>query len=132
VFYLPTKFVWPHNFAGSNAAIMNLPKYPVVAIPEQNMYKFDSEGPRGRIRKVIFYQLMGHNFFNLSFGDWNEELQKLDDSTRSNNSDRDKVLTTVAYTAVDFTNQFPRAKIFVEGSTSARTRLYQIGISSNS
>jgi hypothetical protein len=43
---------------------------------------------------------MGDNFFNLSFGDWNEELQKLDDSTRSNNGDRDKVLTTVAYTAM--------------------------------
>ena len=106
---------------------MNFPKYPVVATPEQNMYKFDSEGPRGRIRKVILYQKISDDLFNLGFGDWNEELQKMDDSVRSNNGDRDKVLATVAYTALDFTDRFPSVQIFVEGSTAARTRLYQIG-----
>ena len=131
MFYLPTKVPTPRNFAGSNAAIMNLPKYPVVAIPEQNMYQFYSEGPRGMIRKVILYQTMGNDQFNLGFGDWNEELQKMDDSVRSNNGDRDKVLATVAYTALDFSARFPGAQIFVEGSTASRTRLYQIGIASN-
>jgi hypothetical protein len=50
---------------------------------------------------------------------------------RSNNRDRDKVLSTVAFTALDFTNQFPYVQIFAEGSTSARTRLYQKGIANN-
>lgn len=31
----------------------------------------------------------------------------------------------------DFTNIFPDARIFVEGSTLARTRLYQMGIADN-
>jgi hypothetical protein len=131
VFYLPAKILGPHNFAGSNAAIMNFQKYPVVAIHEQNMYNFDSEGSRGRIRKVILYQMIGDDLFNLSFGDWNEDLQKVDDSSRSNNGDRDKVLATVAYTALDFTDRFPSARIYIEGSTSARTRLYQLSIGSN-
>jgi len=56
---------------------------------------------------------------------------ELDDSSRSNNGDRDKVLATVAFTALDFTNQFPNAQIVVEGSTPARTRLYQMGIAYN-
>lgn len=69
--------------------------------------------------------------FNLAFGDWNEDLNKLDDSIRSNNGDRDKILATVASTAIDFTDRFPEAEIFTEGSTPARTRLYQMGISNN-
>jgi len=85
----------------------------------------------GRIRKVILYEKLGDDFFNLGFGDWNEELQQTDDSSRTNNGDRDKVLATVAFTALDFTNQFPTARIAVEGSTPARTRLYQMGIADN-
>jgi hypothetical protein len=55
----------------------------------------------------------------------------LDDSIRSNNGDRDKVLATVAFTALTFMDQYPKAEIFVEGSTAARTRLYQMGINNN-
>ena len=71
------------------------------------------------------------NLFNLGFGDWNEVKQTLDDSNRSNNGDRDQVLATVAFTAVAFFSEFPEAQIFIEGSTSSRTRLYQMGISYN-
>jgi hypothetical protein len=85
----------------------------------------------GRIKKGVFFTKIGDNFFNLGFGDWNEESQDLDDSSRSNNGDRDKVLATVAFTALDFTNQFPDARIVAEGSTPARTRLYQMGIADN-
>lgn len=95
------------------------------------MYEFYSEGPRGRIKKVVLYTEIGKNLFNLGFGDWNEERQELDDSSRSNNNDRDKVLATVAFTTLDFIGKHPNANIFVEGSTSARTRLYQMGISYN-
>ena len=110
---------------------MKQSKYPVEADKEQHLYEFFSEGPMGRIRKVILYEKLGDDFFNLGFGDWNEELQQTDDSSRTNNGDRDKVLATVAFTALDFTNQFPTARIAVEGSTPARTRLYQMGIADN-
>jgi hypothetical protein len=110
---------------------MNQPKYPVFASDDPFIYVFFSEGSRGRFKKGVFYTQIGNNLFNLGFGDWNEELQDLDDSSRTNNGDRDKVLTTVASTVVAFTNKFPNAKIFAEGSTPVRTRLYQMGISSN-
>ena len=107
---------------------MRYPKYSVVASEDFLMYLFTSEGPRGRIAKGIIYSKIGKQLFNLGFGDWNEEFQELDDSSRSNNGDRDKILTTVAFTAIDFTNKYPGTQIFVEGSTPARTRLYQMGL----
>jgi hypothetical protein len=105
---------------------MKYPKYPIVA-NDPLSYEFYSEGPQGRIKKSVVYSHIEGNLYNLGFGDWNEELKGLDDSSRSNNGDRDKVLATVAYTALDFIGQFPDAQIFAEGSTSARTRLYQMG-----
>jgi hypothetical protein len=110
---------------------MKKQKYPVEADSEKHLYEFFSEGPMGRIRKVILYEKIGDNFFNLGFGDWDEELQQADDSSRSNNGDRDKALATVAFTALDFTSQFPSARIVAQGSTAARTRLYQMGIADN-
>jgi hypothetical protein len=123
-------FVGVVNFVELPTA-MKKQKYPVEADNEKHLYEFFSEGPMGKIRKVILYEKIGGNFFNLGFGDWNEELQQADDSSRSNNGDRDKVLATVAFTALDFTNQFPSARIVAQGSTSARTRLYQMGIADN-
>jgi hypothetical protein len=110
---------------------MKYPKYPVVASHDHLMYLFWSEGPQGKIAKGIIYSKLKSNLYNLGFRDWNENLQQLDDSTRSNNGDREKVLATVASTTLDFTDKFPDAQIFIEGSTSARTRLYQMGIASN-
>jgi hypothetical protein len=106
-------------------------KYQIRADDERFLYEFYSEGPRGNIKKTVIYSQIEDNFFNLAFGDWNETLNKLDDSIRTNNGDRDKVLATVASTAIDFTDRFPNAEIFTEGSTPARTRLYQMGICSH-
>jgi hypothetical protein len=110
---------------------MKYPRYPVIASDDLYMYEFYSEGPRGTIKKTIIYSPIEDNIFNLGFGDWNEELQNLDDFSRSNNGDRNKVLSTVAFSALDFTSKFPDALLFAEGSTTARTRLYQMGIGSN-
>jgi hypothetical protein len=69
--------------------------------------------------------------FNLGFGDQNENSGYVDDSVVSNNSDREKVLFTVASTLIDFIFQYPDCSVFAMGSTPSRTRLYQIGISMN-
>ena len=110
---------------------MNFPKYPVAANDENSRYLFFSEGPKGKIAKGVIYSHIEGNLYNLGFGDWNEESENLNDFSRTNNGDRDKVLVTVAFTALDFTSKNPEAQIFVEGSTSARTRLYQMGIAGN-
>ena len=110
---------------------MKYSKYPVVVSPDHHMYLFFSEGPKGKIAKGVIYSQIGDDLYNLGFGDWNQELLQLNDSIRSNNGDRDKILATVAYTAQDFTNRLPKARLFIEGSTVARTRLYQMGIAIN-
>jgi len=74
---------------------------------------------------------MGYNLYNLCFGDWDEAIHLIDDKSRSNNNDRDKVIATVASTVMSFLKYYPKAIIFAKGSTPARTRLYQMGIWAN-
>ena len=114
-----------------NLVVMKYPRYPIVMSDNSCVYMFFSEGPRGKIKKGVLYSRIDKNLFNLGFGDWSEGLLDLDDSNRSNNGDRDKVLITVAHTALSFTDAFPNARIFVTGSTASRTRLYQMGIAAN-
>jgi hypothetical protein len=110
---------------------MNLKKYSIVTDNNHVAYEFLSEGPNGTIKKVVFYQNIGENVFNLAFGDWDETKQKINDKARSNNNDLIKVLATIASTVIDFIKRHPDAIIFAEGVTPAKTRLYQMGINSN-
>jgi hypothetical protein len=107
-------------------------KYEYIKIPEEFYYEFFSEGPKGKIKKLVRYKLISETpdvIFNLSFGDWIEETFDADDSITTNNKDRQKVLATIADTILDFTQLHPEAFIFAQGSTLSRTRLYQMGIS---
>lgn len=110
---------------------MKLQRYTVETSKDNLAYEFYSEGPKGKIKKVVLYERLDNpdwNLFNLGFGDWIDAAQKVDDEIISNNKDRQKVLATVAGTAIEFSNHYPNAKILIVGSTSSRTRLYQIGI----
>ena len=110
---------------------MHLDRYSVVSDSSHEVYEFLSEGPNGTIRKVVYYQELEDNIFNLAFGDWDEAEQRINDRARTNNNDRDKVLATVASTVIDFIKHHPKAVLFAKGSTPGRTRLYQIGIADN-
>jgi hypothetical protein len=96
-------------------------------------YWFYSEGPRGRIRKVIEFQWvrgLGNSTFNLAFGDFNEGTGQLDDRSVSNNQDRLKVLHTVAAAIIRFLRDHPRSILLIIANSLARARLYQMMISS--
>lgn len=110
---------------------MNLEKYSVISDNSRLTYEFLSEGPKGTIKKVVLYQEVEENIYNLAFGDWDEKAQKIIDYSRTNNNDRNKVLATVASTVIDFMRHHPGAVIFAKGITPGKTRLYQIGISHN-
>ena len=110
---------------------MNLDVYPVVITEQHKKYEFTSEGPKGAIPKTVFFRRIGRQLFNLSFGDWNEVAESIDDRARTNNGDRDKVIATVASTVIIFFERYPEAAVVMQGSTRARTRLYQMGISIN-
>ena len=111
---------------------MNLDKYPIKIGETLMVYEFVSEGVRGNISKLVIYSKTHlHNFFNLGFGDKDEETGTIDDEIVTNNGDSEKVLATVASTLYIFTEKFPGAMIFATGSTKARTRLYRMGITNN-
>jgi hypothetical protein len=97
-------------------------------------YEFCSEGPKGKIKKVVRFTLRnvkGTTYFNLGFGDLDNTGTQMDDMAVSNNHDKDKVLATVAQIVLEFTARFPDLRIYAQGSTSSRTRLYQMGIVAN-
>ena len=57
------------------------------------------------------------NYYNLSFGDWDETNGVLNDLAISNNYDTSKVLFTIAQTVLLFIKHFPDANIMIIGST---------------
>jgi hypothetical protein len=96
-------------------------------------YWFYSEGPRGRIRKVVEFQWMrwiGTSTFNLAFGDSEEGSAYLNDRSVSNNQDRLKVLHTVATAVIDFLKDHARSIVLIKANSIARARLYQMMIAS--
>ncbi|HWK04983.1 MAG TPA: hypothetical protein VNS58_15180 [Puia sp.] len=111
---------------------MNLERYEYEKNATRHEYEFYSIGPKGPILKVVRFDLKvtdGVPYFYLSFGDWDEKEKWLNDTIVSNNGDAEKVLGTVANIILSFTEQFPDSLVYAEGSTMARTRRYQMGIS---
>jgi hypothetical protein len=109
---------------------MTMEKYAFVKRSDDH-YDFISEGPNGNIIKMVeFFKLpeSESEIFNLGFGDWDEAGVRFDDQSISNNSDRDKILGTVASTVIDFMQHHPNVFIAASGSTPSRTRLYQMSI----
>jgi hypothetical protein len=110
---------------------MNLERYTYFKRESYKEYSFYSEGPRGRVLKVVRFGRLSPKVafcYNLSFGDWSEDQQNIDDRSITNNGDTEKVLATVAAVVVDFTRIFPQAIIYAMGANPARTRRYQMGI----
>ena len=109
---------------------MNLDRYHYVIADDYQKYIFYSNGPQGRIKKVITYTKLSDTplTYNLAFGDENA-AGVVDDAVVSNNKDRDIVLATVASTINLFCDHYGNNFIYAEGRTPVRTRLYQMGIS---
>lgn len=112
---------------------MNLPRYDYIPNEEFTDYEFYSEGPNGRIKKMITFTVAQEKpvlIYNLAFGDVDNNGD-INDVVTSNNEDKDKVLATVAESINDFCDRHGNHLIFAQGSNSARTRLYQMSISRN-
>jgi intein/homing endonuclease len=113
---------------------MNLEKYEIIKGPGDFYYEFYSEGPKGRIKKIVRFTLLSEyedDFYNLFLGDWLEAEDRVSDTSISDNKDTEKILATVASIVVHFTASNPQAVIFAQGSTPSRTRLYQMGITAH-
>ncbi|WP_414692628.1 DUF6934 family protein [Pedobacter sp.] len=64
---------------------MNLPQYPFQASSDFQTYSFYSDGPNGKIKKVVIYSLFQENplIYNLAFGDENPNTGIICDTVNS-------------------------------------------------
>jgi hypothetical protein len=112
---------------------MNLDSYNYEIDESFQTYEFVSEGPNGKVTKIVSYTefgtVNGEIAYNLGFGDVNHQTGAISDMAVTNNNDSMQVLATVAQTIVEFSAHYGKHWIRVKGSTPARTRLYQIGVS---
>jgi len=95
--------------------------------------KFYSEGKNGKFELRTFITREKKDpqegLFNFGFGAWDEGRQLVDDRLRTRNDDMQQILGTVAMIALEFLRKNPASNLYAEGSTFARTRLYQREIS---
>lgn len=108
---------------------MKLDRYELKSDDQLTTFEFLSEGPKGKIQKIIQFSLVNqNNLYNLAFGDRHQTTGEIDDRVITDNGDSEKVLATVVAAVHAFCDQFPLAWIYTTGSTASRTRLYRMGI----
>ena len=110
---------------------MDRPSYGFEYSPAYKLYSFISEGDKGSITKLVQFQFVEDNTFNLAFGDWNEDLGGIDDMVVTDNGDMEKVLATIIQITAKFLMSNHRSSVQFTGSTPVRTRLYQMIVSTN-
>jgi len=108
---------------------MKQPEYTLKAEADLTVFEFVSEGPKGRVPKlIVFTETNLKDFYNLAFGDKDESTGAIDDNAVTNNNDTEKVLATVSAAVFAFTDRYPHAWVYATGSTDSHTRLYRMGI----
>ncbi len=104
--------------------------YPYIkSNRETDTYLFTSIGPKGSIYKAVNMtklELPGFSdWYNLAFGDWDDEKMEMDDQARSNNGDLRKILNTVFQISIDFLTEHPTYTLAFQGSMD--TKSLQLG-----
>ncbi len=100
---------------------MKLDRYEIKSDEPKTTFEFLSEGPKGKIDKIIQFSLVNNvDLYNLAFGDKNAETGEIDDKVITDNGDSEKVLATVVAAVYAFCDRFPKAWIYATGSTAAR------------
>lgn len=102
---------------------MNLETYPIEEV-EPLIFTFVSKGKKGDIFKIIRYDLMSEDVYNLGFGDLDLKTLDIDDTVNSDNGDIVRVMATVIQTLSLFFEIHPNKKVSFEGSDSKRTNFY--------
>lgn len=110
---------------------MDKPNYEFEYSNPDEVYTFTSEGKNGRIKKMVKFQLIQGNLFNLGFGDCRGDDDDFDDKVVSDNGDMEVVLSTVITITIHFVSANPGVYVHLSGSTPARTRVYRTIISNN-
>ena len=92
---------------------------------EDLVFSFVSKGPKGEIEKLIRYDQLSDDLYNLGFGDRIEDTLFFDDRVTSDNRDIRTVIATVIGTLPLFFAQHPGSYVHFRGSDERRTRFYK-------
>ena len=108
---------------------MKLDRYELKSDDPVTSFEFLSEGPKGKIEKLIQFTLVNQEgLYNLGFGDKDPFTGGLNNEVATDNADTEKVLATVVAALYAFCDTYPEAWVYATGSTKSRTRLYRMGI----
>jgi hypothetical protein len=103
---------------------MNQEGYSFVNNAHTTIYTFVSVGEKGTFSKVVIFQSLYQNLYNLILADYDIVTNNFDDKNITNNGDIVKILATVIKIIQDFTAQNPDAFVYIEGNTPLKQRLY--------
>lgn len=104
---------------------MNHKFYALQSSEDYLTFNFQSISSDRVVAKRIQFVPIQNDLYNLAFGDLDEKGE-IDDLIVTNNNDTHQVLATVIQAIFLFLNNYQQCSVYFEGSTSSRTRLYQI------
>ena len=94
-----------------------------------HQYWFVSVGKRNVIKCIQLDSLLEEaHHFNLCLYDYDEDFKALSDTVVTNNGDVERVFVTIAYCLSHFFIFCPKARVFFEGNSASRNRLYRMQI----
>ncbi|MFT4022170.1 MAG: hypothetical protein QM664_00140 [Flavihumibacter sp.] len=96
-----------------------------------DIYSFDSVGTKGIVRKIVKFDRLQDDLFNVCLADLDPQTGCISDSVTTNNGDADLVLLTVASIGLHFMEKHAGSALFIQGSDAKRTRWYQMGLARN-
>jgi hypothetical protein len=108
-----------------------LKKYENSYIEENYVYSFDSQGVKGTILKLVAFQPMNLNEYNLALLDYDIENQVMNDTIVSNNQDMPMILATVINIIADFLKFKSDCLVFIIGNSEIRQKLYNRVVRNN-
>ncbi len=101
-----------------------LQAYPIESSEDKLQYRFVSKGTEGDIVKIVVYEFMDIDKWNLAFGDANADESDFDDGVVSNNQDMRRVIQTIFDTGLMFSAAYPEGKIYIKPFDRKRKLLY--------
>lgn len=96
--------------------------YPLITDEKREVFIFESVGPKGRVRKIVIFDQIRADLWNLGFGDLLE--QGWDDAVITNNGDLVRVISSVAQATYKFSEKWPERKILISPVDEKRKQLY--------
>jgi len=98
--------------------------YPLKSFEDATRFIFVSIGAQKPVLKVVLFDQIEVNKWNLAFGDWSNNT--VDDTANTNNNDVAKVLVAVAQAVFAFSDKYPERTIVIIPVDDKRKRLYNL------